>query len=55
MYIIKTAYKSKQISRVCLSYSKNFTYYYAISIKDNKTEICPECSLIETLDNFIKT
>ena len=43
MYVIKTSYNGKQIYQVCPSCGKNFNCYPAISRKDNKTEICPEC------------
>lgn len=42
------------IYQICPIYNKEFNCYPAISRKDNKTEICPECGMIEALDNFIR-
>ena len=54
MYVVKTAYNGEQIYQACPICGKEFNCYPAISKKDNKTEICPECGMIEALDNFIK-
>lgn len=54
MYVIKTAYNGEQIYHFCPNCGKKFNCYPAISRKDNKTEICPKCGIIEALNKFIK-
>lgn len=41
-----------EISRVCAVCGKTYTDYPAISRKDNKTEICPECGMREALESI---
>ena len=38
--------------RVCPVCGKTYTYYPAISRRDNKTEICPQCGTAEALEDF---
>lgn len=40
------------MKRVCPTCKRSYTDYPAISRKDNKTEICPECGLNEALRDF---
>ena len=54
MFVIKTAYNSEQIYQACPICSKEFNCYPAISRKDNKTKICPECGIKEALEKFIR-
>ena len=42
------------ISKICPICEKSIIGYSAISRKDNKTEICSNCSSIEGLESFIK-
>ena len=42
------------IYQVCPSCGNEFNCYPAISRKDNKTEICPDCGMMEALDKFIR-
>ena len=39
--------------RICFNCGREYTGYPAISRKDNKTEICPRCGMIEALQAFI--
>lgn len=41
-------------SRICPRCGKTYTEYPAISRKDNKTEICPECGQLEALEAWQK-
>lgn len=54
MYVIKTVYNGESVYQVCPICNKEFNCYPAISRKDNKTEICPKCGMMEALDNFIR-
>ena len=38
--------------RVCPVCGKTYTDYPAISRRDNKTEICPQCGIAEALEDF---
>lgn len=38
--------------RVCPVCGKIYTDYPAISRRDNKTEICPQCGTAEALEDF---
>lgn len=38
--------------RVCPVCGKTYTDYPAISRRDNKTEICPQCGTAEALEDF---
>lgn len=38
--------------RICPKCGKEYNDYPAISRRDNKTEICPECGQIEALEDF---
>lgn len=40
------------MKRMCPICKRMYTDYPAISRKDNKTEICPECGLNEALIDF---
>ena len=40
--------------RLCPKCKKYFTSYPAISRKDNKTEICPECGVREAIEQCTK-
>lgn len=42
------------LQRVCPSCGYGYTAPSAISRKDNKTEICPQCGMVEALTDFIK-
>ena len=44
----------KNKKRICPLCKKNYYDYPAISRKDNKTEICPECGVKEAIIIFIK-
>ena len=39
--------------RICPICGKEYTDYPAISRKDNKTEICPRCGVMESLDRYV--
>jgi predicted RNA-binding Zn-ribbon protein involved in translation (DUF1610 family) len=39
--------------RKCLKCGKKYTGYPAISRRDNKTEICPNCGTVEALEDFL--
>ena len=39
--------------KVCPVCGKEYTEYPAISRKDNQTEICPDCGIMEALDDYI--
>ena len=41
-------------SRICPRCGKTYTEYPAISRKDNKTELCPECGQLEALEAWQK-
>ena len=41
------------IYQVCPNCNKEFNCYPSISRKDNKTEICPQCGMLEALNKFI--
>ena len=38
--------------RICPVCGKSYSDYPALSRRDNKTEICPECGMQEALDDF---
>lgn len=38
--------------RVCPVCGETYTDYPAISRRDNKTEICPQCGTAEALEDF---
>ena len=38
--------------KICPICGKEYTEHPAISRKDNKTEICPDCGTLEALDAF---
>lgn len=40
--------------KICPKCKKEYEGYPAISRKDNKTEICSECGLLEALECFYK-
>jgi hypothetical protein len=40
---------------VCPICNQDYSSYPAISRKDNKTEICPECGIREALEKYIQT
>ena len=40
------------MSRICPICNKEYDDYPALSRKDNKTEICPECGVVEALEDF---
>ena len=40
--------------RVCPICGKKYNEFPAISRKDNKTEICPDCGLKEALESWLK-
>jgi len=40
------------LSKICANCGKAITGHSAISRKDNKTEICSECGIIEALEIF---
>ena len=40
--------------RICPLCGQEYEDYPAISRKDNKTEICATCGIIEALEDFIK-
>lgn len=42
------------MERTCPICGETYTEHPAISRKDNKTEICPECGLSEALENYAK-
>lgn len=42
-----------KIYPVCPLCSHEYDGYYALSRKDNKTKICPECGMKEAIDDFI--
>ena len=44
--------KSAQAPRKCPKCGKNYCGYPALSREDNKTEICPECGVVEALRVF---
>ena len=46
--------KSTNNTRTCPVCGKEYTGYPALSRKDNKTLICPDCGLQEALDDFFK-
>lgn len=46
-------YKILELQR-CPKCKKEFTGYPAISRKDNKTEICPECGVREAIEAYQK-
>ena len=41
-------------SRICPICKKTYTDYPALSRRDNKTEICPECGMREALGQYLK-
>ena len=42
------------MTRVCPRCGKRYNKYPAISRKDNKTEICPDCGVEEAMIDYIK-
>lgn len=40
--------------RICPICGREYTEYPALSRKDNKTEICPECGVNEALGEFFR-
>ena len=44
----------KNKKRTCPLCKNTYYSYPAISRKDNKTEICPECGVKEALEDFVK-
>lgn len=38
--------------RICPRCGKKYTDYPAISRKDNKTEICPQCGVEEAMEDY---
>ena len=40
------------MSRICPVCNKEYDDYPALSRKDNETEICPECGVVEALEDF---
>ena len=44
----------KKKTRVCPICREKYSEYPAISRKDNKTEICPECGIAEALEAFYR-
>lgn len=40
--------------RVCPICGERYTGYPALSRKDNKTEICPQCGINEALEAYMK-
>lgn len=43
--------KNKKVCPIC---GREYTGYPALSRVDNKTEICPDCGVIEALEDYIK-
>lgn len=41
-------------TKICPLCHQSYNTHPAISRKDNKTEICPNCAIIEALEIFIK-
>lgn len=41
------------MSRVCPVCSKSCTGHSAISRRDNKKDICPDCSIVEALEDLL--
>lgn len=39
--------------RICPICGNEYTEHPAISRKDNETEICPKCGMIEAIDDFL--
>lgn len=39
--------------KICPICGNEYTGYPALSRKDNKTEICPRCGMVEALDDYI--
>lgn len=37
--------------KICPKCGKEYTEYPALSRKDNKTEICPNCGMLEALES----
>ena len=44
--------KAAQKRRRCQKCGKEYIGYPALSREDNKTEICPECGVIEAIDSY---
>ena len=44
----------KESTKICPICNLKYNDYPAISRKDNKTEICPDCGTKEALEDFIK-
>ena len=40
------------MSRICPRCNREYTEYPALSRRDNETEICPDCSLSEAIEDF---
>lgn len=40
--------------RICPVCGREYTEYPALSRKDNKTEICPQCGIEEALEEFFR-
>lgn len=45
---------NKRDVKICPICGKEYTGYPALSRRDNKTHICPDCGLQEALDDFFK-
>lgn len=45
---------NKHDVKICPICGREYTDYPAISRRDNKTDICPDCGLQEALDDFFK-
>lgn len=39
-------------TRICPICGKTYSEYPALSRRDNKTYICPDCGLVEALEDF---
>lgn len=40
-------------NKVCPRCGKSYTSHPAISRRDNKTEICPDCGVLEAMEDFM--
>ena len=42
------------VARICPNCGKQYTNYPALSRKDNKTKICPDCGTKEAIEDYRK-
>ena len=42
------------VTRICPNCGKQYTNYPALSRKDNKTQICPDCDTKEAIEDYLK-